>query len=277
MTAVLKSASGKDARRLVLGSAVGFGIKEVGVFVESLRGTGYTGDIMMLIAWPGIGVGRYLKKHGVKVQRVFQTRSFTRSVHARRYLIYKEYLRAHAADYDQVMLADTRDVVFQRNPFDGMDEPNCHFFLEAAPRTIGEDETNWRWVSHTVSKEDAQALSAKRISCSGITIGGTRAIIDYLERLTALVNAMPFRIYREIGHGYDQALHNYLVHLAPDINGTVVENNGHIATMAIEPRARYDIDENAVIRLTGGHMPAICHQYDRFPDLRAAVEARWAP
>ena len=275
MKAVSDSASNKDARRLVLGAAVGFGIKEVSVFVESLRGTGYRGDIMMLIAWPGLAVGRYLRRHGVKVQRVFQTRSFTRSVHARRYLIYKEYLRAHAADYDQVMLADTRDVVFQKNPFEGMDEPNCHFFLEAAPRTIGEDETNWRWVSHTVSAADAQTLSTRRISCSGITIGGTQAVIAYLERLTALVSAMPYRIYREIGHGYDQALHNYLVHLAPDIDGIVVENNGHIATMAIEPRTRYEIDDKAVIRLNDGHLPAICHQYDRFPDLRATVEARW--
>jgi len=274
MTAA-SNASNKDARRLVLGAAVGFGINEVRVFVESLRGTGYAGDIMMLIAWPGIGVGHYLKKHGVKVQRVFQTRSFTRSVHARRYLMYTEYLKAHGANYDQVMLADTRDVVFQKHPFEGLDEPNCHFFLEAMGRTIGEDETNWRWVSHTVSKEDADKLSKKRISCSGITIGGTRAIVAYLDRLCSLVSAMPFRIYREIGHGYDQALHNYLVHLAPDIDGIVMENNGHIATMAIEPRTLYRIDDKAVITLTSGHTPAICHQYDRFPDLRSAVEARW--
>jgi hypothetical protein len=272
---VSPSVSNKDARRLVLGAAVGFGVDEVRVFVESLRGTGYKGDIMMLIAWPGVAVGRYLKQHGVKVQRVFQTRSFTRSVHARRYLIYTEYLKQHGAKYDQVMLADTRDVVFQKHPFEGLEGAGCHFFLEAEGRTIGEDETNWRWVSHTVAKEDAEKLAGKRISCSGITIGGTKAIVDYLQRLSALVSNMPFRIYREIGHGYDQALHNYLVHLVPEVDGTVTENNGHIATMAIEPRARYTIDDKAVIRLTSGHTPAICHQYDRFPDLRAAVEARW--
>lgn len=274
MAVSTNSTSNKDARRLVLGAAVGFGIRDVRVFVESLRGSGYQGDVVMLIAWPGIAVGRYLRSRGVTPIRVFQTRSFTRSVHARRYLIYLKHLREHGAKYDQVMMADTRDVVFQTHPFEGLDEPNCHFFLEA-PRTIGECETNWRWVSHTVSKADAETLSSKQISCSGITIGGTKAIIDYLERLSKLVSAMPFRIYREIGHGYDQALHNYLVHLAPDLNGIVIENNRHIATMAIEPRSRYQIDASAVIRTDTGHLPAICHQYDRFPDLLTAVEARW--
>ena len=40
--------SSADARRLVLGAAIGFGVAEVRVFVESLRGAGYGGDVMML-------------------------------------------------------------------------------------------------------------------------------------------------------------------------------------------------------------------------------------
>ena len=72
--------SSADARRLVLGAGIGFGVAEVRVFVESLRGAGYGGDVMMLIRWPGLAVGRYLKRRGVDVARVFQTRSFSRSV-----------------------------------------------------------------------------------------------------------------------------------------------------------------------------------------------------
>src|SRR5262245_35912378 len=102
-----------DSRRLVLGAAVGFGVEEVRIFVESLRATGYKGDVMMLVRWPGFKVSRYLRRHRVHPMRIVQTRSFSRSPHARRYTIYAEYLRQHAARYDQVMLSDTRDVVFQ--------------------------------------------------------------------------------------------------------------------------------------------------------------------
>jgi hypothetical protein len=269
------SAPGADARRLVLGAAVGFDVPQVRVFVESLRATGYGGDVMLLIRWPGIGVGRYLKRRGVDVTRVFQTRSFTRSVHARRYAIYLDYMRPRMARYDQLMISDVRDVVFQRNPFDGIAGPQCHFYLESAVRTIGQDPTNSRWVRGCFTAAEVAALADRRISCSGITIGGTTAVVAYLERMAARVAAMPMRIYREIGHGYDQAIHNFLVHLDPAIDGILVENNGHIATMALEPRALYSLDGEAGIHAADGRLFPICHQYDRFPDILKAVERRY--
>lgn len=259
----------------MLGAAIGFDVPQVRVFVESLRATGYSGDVMLLIRWPGIGVGRYLKRRGVDVTRVFQTRSFTRSVHARRYAIYLDYLRPRMARYDQLMISDVRDVVFQHNPFDGIAGPQCHFYLESAARTIGADPTNSRWVRGCFTTAEAAALADRRISCSGITIGGTTAVVAYLERMAARVAAMPMRIYREIGHGYDQAIHNFLVHLDPAIDGILVENNDHIATMALEPRALYSLDGEARIHAADGRLFPICHQYDRFPDILKAVESRY--
>src|SRR6266403_881361 len=51
------SAASLDARRIVLGAAIGFGVAQVRVFVESLRATGYAGDATLLIRWPGLRVG----------------------------------------------------------------------------------------------------------------------------------------------------------------------------------------------------------------------------
>jgi hypothetical protein len=268
--------SDPDRRRLVLGAAIGFDVAQVRVFVESLRAH-YAGDVLLLIRWPGLRVARYLNSRGVNVIRMFQTRSFTRSVHARRYAIYLDYLRARLARYDQVMMSDVRDVVFQRNPFDGIASPKCHFYLESAGRTIGEDPTNARWVRGCFSAAEAERLAACRISCSGITIGGTAAIVAYLEQMVARIRVVPWRIYRRIGHGYDQAIHNYLVHVDSAIDGTVIENNRHIATMALEPRAFYRLDRESLIYGPDNQLFPICHQYDRFPDLRKAVEARFAP
>jgi len=259
------STASADARRLVLGAAIGFDVEQVRVFVESLRASGYGGDVMMLIGWPGLRVGRYLKSRGVDVIRVFQTRSFSRSVHAKRYAIYLDYLRARAGHYDQVIMSDVRDVVFQADPFAGIESPKCHFYLESAARTIGADPNNARWVRGCFTPAEAEALAPRRISCSGITIGGTTDIIAYLDRMVAKISAMPLRIYRTIGHGYDQAIHNYLVYLDPQIDGIVEENNGHIATMALEPRDSYSLDAKARIHGPDGRLYPICHQYDRLP------------
>ena len=100
-------------------------------------------------------------------------------------------------------------------------------------------------------------------------------MLAYLEKMAALVGGVPQRIYRAIGHGYDQAIHNFLVHLDPAIDGVAVENNGHLATMALEPRALYRLDRAGRICDARDRPFAICHQYDRFSDLRDAIEARY--
>jgi hypothetical protein len=46
--------------------------------------------------------------------------------------------------------------------------------------------------------------------------------------------------------------------------------------MALEPREFYRLDEAARISGPDGRLYPICHQYDRFADIRAAVEARYA-
>jgi hypothetical protein len=268
--------SDPDARRLILGAAVGFDVDQVRVFIESVRSVGYTGSVVLLVRWPAFKVRRYLRSRAVDTIPILQVRSFSRSVHARRYSIYADYLRAWPDRFDQVMLSDVRDVVFQRHPFEGIASPKCHFFLEGAAQTIGQDPTNSRWVRGCGTAEQAEAVARCRISCSGITIGGTRAILAYLDAMADRIGNIPFRVYRKIGHGYDQGIHNLLVHLNPDIDGIIVQNNGHIATMALEPQSLYRLDNSAQIYTTSGHLPPICHQYDRFPEFRHAIEARYA-
>jgi hypothetical protein len=265
-----------DCRRIVLGAAVGLSVDQVRVFVESLRAVGYTGDVVLLVRWPGIAVRRYLRSRRVRSIPILQVRSFSRSVHARRYAIYAAYLRTRLQQYDQVLLSDVRDVVFQCHPFDGITSPKCHFFLEGDEQTIGGNPTNARWVRGCATRDQVEAVATCRISCSGITIGGTRAILGYLDRMADRIRNIPFRIYRKIGHGYDQGIHNLLVHLSPDIDGIIVQNNGHVATMALEPQSLYRLDAGAQIHTADGRLPAICHQYDRFAEFRAAIEARYA-
>ena len=58
-----------DARRLVLGAAVGFQVDQVRIFVESLRASGYTGDVAILIGLTDVALATYLHQHGVMPKR----------------------------------------------------------------------------------------------------------------------------------------------------------------------------------------------------------------
>jgi hypothetical protein len=60
------------------------------------------------------------------------------------------------------------------------------------------------------------------------------------------------------------------------VPAVIVENNVLVATMGIEPPARYRVDAQGCVRTADGHLPAILHQYDRIAEIRRPVEARFA-
>jgi hypothetical protein len=99
------------------------------------------------------------------------------------------------------------------------------------------------------------------------------AMTAYLDRMNADLAAVPMKVRRKIGA--DTAFHNRMGHLTKDVPVVMVENNVHVATMGIEPASAYRAGADGVVRTAGGALPAILHQYDRLPEIRGPVEARW--
>ncbi len=97
----------------------------------------------------------------------------------------------------------------------------------------------------------------------------------YLERMAADLHALPLRLRRE--GGADTVFHNRIAYLRREVDLVIVENNLHVATVGIEPISSYAIGNDHFVLTADGRAPAICHQYDRLPDLQKAIEARFAP
>ena len=95
----------------------------------------------------------------------------------------------------------------------------------------------------------------------------------YLDRMNADLAAVPMKVRRKIGA--DTAFHNHMGHLTKDFPVEMVENNVHVATMGIEPASTYRIGADGAVRTASGTLPAILHQYDRLPEIKSPVEARW--
>jgi hypothetical protein len=120
---------------------------------------------------------------------------------------------------------------------------------------------------------EVERLKYYRISCCGVVLGGTAAMAAYLDRMAADLADVPLKIRRKIGA--DTVFHNRMAHLGRDIPVVLVENNEHVATMGIEPATVYRVGPDNVIRTADDAAPAILHQYDRIPQIKAPVEARW--
>ena len=269
--------SPSDARSLVLGAAVGFRADQVRTFVESLRASGYRGDVVILVGLRDFALARYLKSRGVTAKRTWFIRRFHGPIHAYRFELFASVLRASAGKYDRVLVSDVRDVVFQAHPFAGITSEACHFFLEGDNRTIGNEPTNMVYMRSFLPPAEVEQIAPSRISCCGVVLGGGAAMTAYLTRMAAELAAVPLKVRRKIGA--DTAFHNRMAHLpartSTPIPVVLVENNVHVATMGIEPASSYRSEPGGTIRTLEGHLPAILHQYDRLPEIKTPVEQRW--
>ncbi|MET0183462.1 MAG: hypothetical protein ABW199_11300 [Caulobacterales bacterium] len=263
-----------DSRRLVMGAAVGYGPREVRIFVESLRACGYRGDIVMFVGAGSRDLKAYLKSRGATPISVFHIRRIHGPIHSRRIPLFCDFLNKHADKYDEVLTSDVRDVAFQDHPFEGLSGGGCQFYLEAAPHTIGSDRHNSGFARTFLSPEEADALGPRRITCCGVVLGGTAAIRSYLNRIRALMAAIPARKRYKIGA--DTAFHGLLAYLQPAPDSVVVENNVRVATMGLEPHELYRLEPGPrVVYAPSGAAPPILHQYDRYDDIAAAFEQRF--
>src|SRR5262249_44874072 len=161
----LSDETARDRRRLVIGAAYKYGVDQVRVFVESLRATGYTGDAIMLTGRLQWRLKAYLRRHGVRPVPHRATRPPHRPLPAYRFERFANMLQGEASRYDQVVVADVKDVLFQRHPFAGVTGPGCRFYLEAAPWTFATEPTNRRWAKLFLSAEEFAAIGPCRVSC----------------------------------------------------------------------------------------------------------------
>ncbi len=264
----------QDRRRVIVGAASKYSPEQLHPFVASLRATGFAGDVVIMLNFWNRRLWAWLRQNRVTPLPMWSTRRLHGPAATHRYALYSRFARKNLARYDQMMVTDTRDVVFQRHPVADIGSPVCHFYLEHPTLTIGQEPTNLRWARLFLPPAQAAEIARHRISCNGIVLGGMAAMTDYLARMDADLRAVPLALRRR--GGADASLHHRLVFLPGGVPGVVMENNVHIATMGLEPGATYRVGDDGLVRTRDGHVPAILHQYDRVPHVRAAVEKRFS-
>lgn len=85
-----------------------------------------------------------------------------------------EVLINHAQDYDYAMYSDTRDVIFQKNPFDYMlSKPDKSIFLACEGMEVWESEGNRIWHDTLVQTQKFPVENSdKALVVNGGTVGG---------------------------------------------------------------------------------------------------------
>ena len=260
-------------RGLVLGALTGKRVGAPTVFVESLIASGTDADAVIFCCDISNETERYLRSRGIKLIPFRFSRWWHGAIHSRRFVLFARYAAEQFQRYDYIMTSDLRDVVIQSDPFAEIDDPAVHFFLENA-NTIGSERFNAKWMRRFIPRRLHADYAKRQIACAGVVIGGARTMADYLAAVARRVSKVGILQRRHIGA--DAAMHNLIAHLTHDVPGLIVENNGLVATMGLEPPGTYRVGNDGFIRCADGHAPAICHQYDRIAEVKALVEQRYA-
>ncbi len=270
---------------LILGLAAGYHAGDVRPFLASLRTTGFTGRCVLFTSPTTRDTDR-MAAMGTDILPFERPPALAHlPYNALRYFLYLDLLRQAPRPYARILITDVRDVIFQRNPFSFPWADGLNVTLEDARMTIGACPYMTRWVTGHMGEAAWRTLAGQRISCSGTTLGDHAAMQDYLERLTGLLlpfSPAPPPLPPSDGTppppagmaGYDQGVHNHLLHGGHLPRVTVHDNAGPILTLgykATPPAA----DTYGNILNDAGLPAVMVHQYDRMPELFRTVRARY--
>jgi hypothetical protein len=188
---------------------------------------------------------------------------------ALRHGYYHDFLAADPTRFDQVLVSDVRDVVFQSDPFAEAVE-GLELFMEDSSHRFDTNDFNGRWLQDLEGEAFAREHATDTPSCAGTVAGTTPALLAYLGAMRAEIS------WRRIPMGsHDQGVHNALILKGRLPQAKLFPNGtGRVLTMGGMTDAHFD-GEGRVFGPDGSE-PAVVHQYDRFPAHSPTIFARYA-
>lgn len=180
-----------------------------------------------------------------------------------RYCYYYDYLLANRDKYKFILTTDVRDVVFQADPFAGLDGEALHFYEQ--DDAIRYNSYTSYWIKHAFGKKALAAIEDKKSICSGTTIGSFGRMMDYLEKMITVQAQITGRL-TGLG-GFDQGVHDYMIYNNYFPGSDVIENPaGEVVTL--ENLDTVTLTDNQELVNRYNRVIPVVHLYDRYPDLK---------
>lgn len=182
-----------------------------------------------------------------------------------RHFVYRDFLSANPT-YRCVLLSDSRDVVFQDNPFPHVDPNVLNVFEQDRSISYGGDNLDTNWFASIFGDKVLDAMKGKQTICAGTTMGSPAILLKYFALLEKEILSHKFR-------PIDQPMHNKLVYLdwPPELLASHSNQAGVIFTFAETSESDYEIKDNQVV--INNNVVPVLHQYDRVPKLQSMVHS----
>ncbi|RZK36474.1 MAG: hypothetical protein EOO61_10300 [Hymenobacter sp.] len=271
-------------RNLILSVSHGYYYYDVSRFIESLKKVGYSGHVCLFV---GLSTKahtiRQLRAAGIEIITFRDTFPFIDQPHPAnfqnlpnpihiwnfRHFMYYNYLLEHEGEFDNVLLSDSRDVAFQRDPFSFDLGGMLNVAIEDRNTPLRSTPSNAEWIMKGYGQEVLEEIGDFPVSCAGTTLGPAPIIKAYLHTLLTEICSV-----RDAMNCADQAIHNVLLNRGQ--LGQVqrlYNDNGPVLTIGtLAQNTSFKLDSEGYILNEVGERAHILHQYDRHPELNKVVD-----
>lgn len=185
---------------------------------------------------------------------------------------YLEILKDLPPGVEQLLLVDSRDVMFQADPFEGLPQNDLTIFAENNDTSSWTLRTiNGRWAWAMLPGALRQSLKGKPIANGGV-IAGTPAGIERMCRAKLNI-ALTTNEWTKHTTGLDNISTNLIAHSSMAGPCRIVPNHEFVANVYRD--TDMVADEDGAIRVRDGKRCPIVHMYDRQAALLAHVHKRY--
>jgi hypothetical protein len=289
---------------IVVGAVRGYSFEQLRPFILSLRNTSFNGEVVFLWNQLSEETLNCLRNNGVRLLH-FDYRGqgglnswsrfwpvikvlvglpvgyrVRREIYKRicnlalvRYIHILDFLEKESSEYENILITDVRDVIFQDDPFRDALSFNVCAFLEAPHMRFGCEEMNTAWMQANYGADTLIGLTGQRLSCCGTVVGSAAQMLIYLRQFFNELAKL-----RSIEHGADTSIHNVLIrNVMPGMVDIVDNFAGAVATIGSNDLSSLVVRQDGIVMGTNDRAVPVLHQYDRHPCLAADLIAKLAP
>jgi len=250
------------SKNLVIGIATKLHSANIAIFVHSLRKQSDADLLLFVEKNPHPRTASILEKNDVIVIYL-DLDAISEHVSTHRWRLIHQYLHENQDVYSKILLADIRDTAFQSDPFQFVDETFMYSAKESS--LIRNEGWNKGWIESCFGREMVKKIGNNYVVCSGISIGGIKPVLEYLDEMLSILEGPTFSSCER--NGVDQGIHNVIIYdrNLPNVELLNLDSGFILNLQGWSKRDSVRNFEN--IQNDAGTVP-IVHQYDRNHDLQ---------
>ena len=177
-----------------------------------------------------------------------------------RYFIARRLILSEWCDADKVLLCDSRDVLFQSDPFSKL---TVDLVTGLEEYTINDQVENREWVKQNYGIEALGVIGNHRVICSGVTLAKRDEVRQYLNAMCEEISyKLSGVIFQDCG---DQSMHNWVIRKRDNAQYLLAPNgHGILANLIFaDLSVNFKLDDKLGVLTDELEPVAILHHYDR--------------